>query len=150
VGSGKAVTLASDGSGVLGGADAGNYVLDTSGLSAVTADVSAATLVVGGAFTASDNVYDATTVAQIDAGGLTLAGVLGDDAVLVVETGAQGRFADKNVGSGKAVTLASDGSGVLGGADAGNRSAERRVRKEGREQGRAETMAKNGRLTAGG
>src|SRR5690606_3976103 len=115
VGTGKAVTLAADGSGVLSGEDATNYVLNTSGLSEVTADITPATLTVGGSFTASNKVYDATAVAAINAGELNIAGLYDGDDVTIKTSGAKGVFADKNVGENKTVTLAADGSGVLKG-----------------------------------
>src|SRR5690606_7685132 len=99
VGEGKAVTLATSGSGVLTGTDAGNYVLDTSGVDAATADITPATLVLGGSFTASNKTYDTTTAAQIDAGALSIAsGLFDGDVVTILTSGATGAFADKNVG----------------------------------------------------
>src|SRR5690606_6608859 len=120
VGTGKAVTLAANGSGVLSGEDAHNYVVNTSGLSEVTADITPATLTVGGSFTAVNKVYNATTVADIIASGLNIAGLYDGDDVTIKTSGAKGVFADKNVGAAKKVTLAADGSGVLSGEDARN------------------------------
>src|SRR5690606_24524460 len=78
-----------------------------------------ATLVLGGSFTASNKTYDATTAAQIDAGGLSIAsGLFDGDVVTILSSGATGVFADKNVGEDKAVTLTA--AGVLTGGDAGN------------------------------
>ncbi|WP_233828746.1 YDG domain-containing protein [Paraburkholderia sp. ZP32-5] len=107
VGNGKAV----DGSGLsLAGADAGNYVLDTSAQVA-TAAITPKTLTASA--TAGDKVYDGTTNAQLS--NVTLAGLVGSDTVSA--TGSTGSFDTKNVGNGKAV----DGSGLsLAGADAGN------------------------------
>jgi hypothetical protein len=56
-------------------------------------------------------VYDATTTATVTGGGIT---ALGSD--LLTLSGANAAFADKNVGTGKAVTTAYS----LSGADAGN------------------------------
>ena len=105
VGSGKSVTV----SGItLGGADAGNYTL-ASTTADTTADITPATLTV--TITGEDKIYDGGTNASV-----TLAdnSVPGDQ---VSETYAAASFGDKNVGSGKSVTV----SGItLSGADAGN------------------------------
>ncbi len=106
VGTGKSVTLAS----TYGGADVGNYTI--TGQATTTADITPAALAVSG-ITASDKVYDATTDATVDTSGAAFAGLLASDSVTVSATGS---FADKNVGTGKTVTLAS----TYGGADAGN------------------------------
>jgi hypothetical protein len=104
VGTNKAVTTAY----ALSGADAGNYtLLQPSGL---TAAISKANLLVAGA-SASSKVYDATTAATVTGGGIT---ALGSD--LLSLSGANAVFADKNVGTNKAVTTAYS----LSGADAGN------------------------------
>jgi hypothetical protein len=104
VGTNKAVTTTYS----LSGADAGNYtLLQTSGL---TAEISKANLLVAGA-TASSKVYDATTAATVTGGGIT---ALGSD--LLTLSGANAVFADKNVGTNKAVSTAYS----LSGADAGN------------------------------
>ncbi len=95
----------------LTGTSAGDYRLDRT-TSGGTASITPATLTVGAA-TVADKVYDATTAATV--GGIVLGGVLGGDAVAASGTG--GHFADKNVGSGKAVTIGAVG---LSGADAGN------------------------------
>ena len=110
VGTGKAVTL----SGVaLGGADAANYSIAQS--ATTTADITAKALSLSG-FTAASKVYDATTTASITNVG-SLTGVLSGDTVTASNSGAS--FANKNVGTGKNVTL----SGVsLAGADAANYS----------------------------
>ncbi|WP_354296007.1 YDG domain-containing protein [Sphingomonas sp. 1185] len=115
VGANKTVTLSA--SGVLTGADAGNYVL-AAGTPTATATITPASLTVGGSFTASDRSYDATTVAAVTTNSLTVSGVLGSDAVSLKTSNATGNFANKNVGTNKTVTLSA--SGVLTGADAGN------------------------------
>ena len=66
-----------------------------------------------GNFTASSKVYDATTAATVLT--RTLSGVVGADDVSL--TGGTASFADKNVGSGKTVTLF---GAALSGAAAGN------------------------------
>nr|WP_255719757.1 YDG domain-containing protein [Pelomonas sp. P8] len=108
VGTAKAVTVTGN---TLGGADAGNYTLvQQSGL---TADVTPATLVVTG-LTASGKTYDGTTFATL--GGTATISPFGSDMVTLVGT-ASGTFANKNVGTAKAVTVTGN---TLGGVDAGN------------------------------
>ena len=94
----------------LAGADAGNYTLANT-TATTTADITPATLTVTA--TGENKIYDGGTTASI-----TLAdnSVPGDQ---VSETYAAASFGDKNVGSGKSVTV----SGItLGGGDAGNTS----------------------------
>jgi filamentous hemagglutinin family protein len=108
-GTGKAVT---GGAIVLAGADAGNYRVDATraiGTATISPKLLAASATIG------DKVYDGTTTAQIT--GVTLAGVVAGDIGRVTASGATGRYGDKNVGTGKAVT----GSGLgLAGSEAGN------------------------------
>nr|WP_314487130.1 YDG domain-containing protein [uncultured Pseudomonas sp.] len=107
-GTGKAVTVTGY---ALSGADAGNYTLVQP--SNLTADITKANLAVTGV-AAVDKVYDGTTAATLN--GTAQVNVFGNDAVALSGTGTAA-FADKNVGTGKAVTV----SGYsLGGADAGN------------------------------
>ncbi|OEZ49464.1 hypothetical protein JAB1_21250 [Janthinobacterium sp. MP5059B] len=106
-GTGKTVTV--DGF-VLQGADAANYELVQPGK--VTADIGKASVVITGV-AAANKVYDATTGATLT--GTAKVTALGDDQLGV--TGGNARFADKNAGTGKTVTV--DGF-VLQGADAGN------------------------------
>ncbi|MBJ7309370.1 filamentous hemagglutinin N-terminal domain-containing protein [Rugamonas sp. CCM 8940] len=105
VGNGKALTV----QGVtLGGADAANYRLASSGASG-TGSITARALNVSAS--AADKVYDgsvATTAALSD-------DRLSGDSLSVGSAGAS--FADKNAGSGKLVTV---NGLVLAGADAGN------------------------------
>jgi len=103
-GVGKTVTASSIS---LSGADAGNYVVNTSatGLADIVARAITATLAANG------KIYDGTAAAT---GTLTLNGVLTGDQVGVNGSYA---FADKNAGIGKTVTA----SGLaLSGTDAGN------------------------------
>lgn len=67
--------------------------------------------------TAANKVYDGTTAAALTTTGSVLVGVVGGDSVTLVTTGANGTFADKNIGTGKTVTVAGL---VIAGADAGN------------------------------
>ncbi|MDI6751222.1 MAG: YDG domain-containing protein [Rhodocyclaceae bacterium] len=64
-------------------------------------------------YTAANKVYDGTTVATVSA---TSGDIVSGDAVNITASGA---FADKNVGSGKPVSIT---GGALSGADAGNYS----------------------------
>ncbi|NML48472.1 filamentous hemagglutinin N-terminal domain-containing protein [Ramlibacter sp. G-1-2-2] len=96
----------------LGGADGGNYTV--SNPTGITASITPASLTVSGV-TALDKVYDTTTIATLNTGSASLGGVVAGDAVSV--SGMTGSFADKNVGTSKAVTVA---GATLGGADAGN------------------------------
>ncbi len=95
----------------LTGADAGNYILAP--LPSFSADITRATLSLAG-LSAANKVYDTTTLATIF-GAATIV-PLGNDAVSISGL-ATARFADKNVGTDKPVSV----SGLtLSGADAGN------------------------------
>ncbi|HQL80274.1 MAG TPA: YDG domain-containing protein, partial [Verrucomicrobiota bacterium] len=121
VGMGKTVSLTGAS---LGGAKAVNYVLDSVGTT--TANITPKALTVTG-LTASAKVYDATTVAPLGGtaalqtaeapGGPTDDGkpYTGDD-VAAAGTAA-GAFADRHVGTAKAVTVTGN---TLSGAQAGN------------------------------
>ena len=97
----------------LGGADAGNYTLTQP---ATAANIATNTLTVSG-ITANNKTYDGTTSATLNAGSASLVGVFGADVVNLVSSGASGTFADKNVGTAKAVL--SSGF-TLDGTDAAN------------------------------
>ncbi|MFN8764943.1 MAG: beta strand repeat-containing protein [Pirellulaceae bacterium] len=108
VGTGKTVTLAAA---TLGGADAGNYTLTS--VNTTTANVTAISLV--GAFTVtSTKVYDGNTTANVLTRTIP-SGVLAGETVTLV--GGTAAYNNKNVGTGKAVTLT---NASLGGDDAGN------------------------------
>ena len=107
-GTGKAVTVAGY---TLTGADAANYNLVAP--TNLTADIAKASLNVVGV-TANNRDYDATANATL--GGTATVAALGSDVVTVTGTGSA-TFADKNAGSGKAVTVTGYG---LGGTDASN------------------------------
>jgi trimeric autotransporter adhesin len=110
VGIGKSITVSGF---TLAGTDAGNYsIVQPTG---VTANITAASLAVSGVG-ASNKVYDATTTATL-AGTAAVSGLAGD-TVSVAGTGS-GAFADKNVGTGKSVTVSGF---TLAGTDAGNYS----------------------------
>ncbi|HUJ72910.1 MAG TPA: MBG domain-containing protein, partial [Verrucomicrobiae bacterium] len=115
------VTLTSGGT--LANASAGNYSIIPSaaigtGLANYTITYSNGTLMVNqasvtGSITASNKVYDGTTVATIASYGL--AGVFSNDTVTL--GGGTANFIDKNVGTNKSVTATGL---VLSGGDAGN------------------------------
>jgi filamentous hemagglutinin family protein len=105
VGYEKSVTL---GGFTLSGADAGNYVLPT-----LSANITPATLNISG-LTANSRVYDGTTLATLS--GTPTVGAFGADVVSVGGSGTAS-FNNKNVGSGKLVTVAGY---TLSGTDAGN------------------------------
>ncbi|QQR68205.1 MAG: filamentous hemagglutinin N-terminal domain-containing protein [Alphaproteobacteria bacterium] len=111
VGTGKSVTASGF---TITGTDAGNYTLaQPTGLSA---DVTAKTITVTGVMAAT-KTYDTTAAASLNVGSATLSGVYGSDVVGLDASGASGVFADKNVGTGKGVTVTAL---ALNGADAGN------------------------------
>ncbi|MCE4556605.1 YDG domain-containing protein, partial [Roseateles cellulosilyticus] len=105
-GTAKAVTAAD----TLGGTDASNYsITQPTGL---TADITPKALTVTGTI-AANKVYDGVLLASLSGG--SLVGIVGSDTVTLTQVGS---FADKNVGTAKAVTAAD----TLGGTDAGNYS----------------------------
>ncbi len=94
----------------ISGVDAGNYSL--SNTTALTgANITARPLDVGG-ITAGNKVYDGNTDATVSPVGAHLSGVLSGDNVSLDASGLAGSFADKNVGTGKPVTLT--GATVVG------------------------------------
>ena len=101
---GKTVSI---GAITLGGGDAGNYTL-TDDTASATADIVRRAINVD--TVVSDKVYDGTTDATLSVGS---AGILAGDAVLL---SGSGHFADRNVGTAKAVAVDVNASG----ADAGN------------------------------
>ena len=90
----------------LAGADSGNYTAATTG--SATATISPKALAVSG-ITAADRDYDGTTTATANTAAAVLTGKLAGDNLSVSATGT---FADKHVGVGKVVTLASSYSGA--------------------------------------
>ncbi|WP_221031769.1 beta strand repeat-containing protein [Actomonas aquatica] len=112
VATGKDVTV----SGLaLAGTATGNYTLTQP---ATTADITAAELGLTG-LVAEDKVYDATTAATIDYSALGYTGIVGSDDVSLDQVSVTATFADKAVGTAKAVTLSGS---TLTGAAAGNYS----------------------------
>jgi len=111
VGTGKTVTLA--GASLTGG-DAANYALDS--VATTIADITAKNLTINGAV-AQSKTYDSYTTATVDFMGASLVGVVFGDMVTINSSAYAANFNDKNVGTGKAVTV----TGVaLSGGDAGN------------------------------
>jgi hypothetical protein len=100
VGTGKTVTLTSSYS----GADVTNYAITDQ--ATTSADITAKAITIAG-ITAADKIYDATKNATVDATGAT--GWIAGDAFGVSATGA---FDNKNVGTGKTVTLTSNYTGA--------------------------------------
>ncbi|WP_298621958.1 YDG domain-containing protein [uncultured Zoogloea sp.] len=94
------------------GADIGNYTFNTTAIT--TADILGRLLTISGV-QALGKVYDGTTAAVLGTGGAVLSGLLDGDVVSVGL--GSGVFADKNAGTGKAVTV----TGIaLSGANAGS------------------------------
>ena len=112
VGNGKPVNV----KGIsISGTDSGNYA-PASTVALTTANITAAPLTVSG-ITASNKIYDARTTATLKTNGAVLVGVLAGDTVVLGVSGARGAFSDKNVGTGKTVTV----SGLtIAGASSGN------------------------------
>jgi hypothetical protein len=108
VGTAKAVTVTGK---TISGADAANYALSQQ--AGLSANVTQASLAVTG-LTAQNKTYDTTIVAPL--GGTATVAALAGDSVTLGGT-AVGSFADKNVGSAKAVTVTGN---TISGTDAAN------------------------------
>ena len=108
VGTNKSVQLSGFG---LTGADAPNYLPPTTTL--LTASITTATLNLNG-LSAANKVYDATTTAALT-GNPSVTPLAGDSVSLIGSP--VGAFADKNVGTAKAVTVSNVG---LSGTDSAN------------------------------
>ncbi|WP_028105144.1 YDG domain-containing protein [Pseudoduganella violaceinigra] len=102
---GKAVSISSS----YGGAYAGNYTITDQ--ASTTASIARKALTLTG-LSASDKTYDGSTNASLSGG--TLSGLVGVESLNF--SGHTGAFADRNAGTGKAVTVTgltlSDGSGL--------------------------------------
>jgi len=108
VGNGKTVSVSGIGA---AGSDAGNYLLNNT---TATTSANITPLAITVAATGANKVYDANTA---DAATLASSGVLAGDTVNFTDSAAT--FADKNVGTGKTVSV----SGIsAAGTDAGNYS----------------------------
>ena len=110
VGASKSVTVSGY---TISGADAGNYSLVQP--TGVTADITTLSLAVTGA-TAASKTYDALLAAAISGGTIS---VISGDIVSLDISGRSGVFGDKNVGTGKSVTVSGY---TISGADAANYS----------------------------
>lgn len=109
IGAGKTVTI----SGLaLSGGSSANYSLAQP---AATASITAASLTVSGV-TANNKIYDGNMTATLNTAGASLNGVVSGDSVSLVTSAATGTFADKNVGTGKTVTVS--GLALAGGGAA--------------------------------
>ena len=99
----------------ISGADAGNYSLASTSASGAVGVITKVTL--GTALTGTvTKVFDGTDVATLAPGNYVLTGALSGDTVALNDP-ASGNYDDKNVGSGKTVSV----SGLaVSGADAGN------------------------------
>ena len=114
-GAGKAVAI----SGLtLGGADAANYQI--TGTAGLTVDIAPRPVALLGV-SALNRLYDGTRVVALDTSGGSLQGALAGDNLQLLGSGVTGTVADKNAGTGKAVTVSGAGFG-LGGSDAENYS----------------------------
>ena len=87
----------------ISGTDSTNYLLAATTAS-TTANIAAATLTVSG-ITAANKIYDGKTTATLNTNGAALVGIIAGDTVTLGISGAKGTFGDKNVGTGKAVTV---------------------------------------------
>ena len=106
VGTGKAVTVNSitlaDGT---NGGLAANYSISAG--QTTTANITAKSLNVSG-ITASNKIYDGNTVATLDSSSVTYSGLVSGDSFAGSYSGL---FSDKNIGTGKTVTISSSYSG---------------------------------------
>jgi len=94
----------------LTGSDAGNYSLTQP--AGLTANITAKALTITGAM-ATSRVYDGSTIIAVSGG--TLTGAIPGDTVTLLDANASGTVPDKNIGSGKVVTVTGY---LLGGAQA--------------------------------
>ncbi len=99
----------------LSGVDAGNYTLTQP---TTTTTTTGKTLTVSGV-TAANKVYDGTATATLTTSSASLVGVVTNDDVSLVTSGATGTFANATAGTAKVVTVVGL---TLAGADAGNYS----------------------------
>ena len=97
----------------LGGADANNYIIKSDSQTTTTADITVREITVSG-ITAENKVYDGDVTATVDTTNAVFGNMVANDDLTVSTTG---EFSDKNVATGKTVTL---GTLTLGGADANN------------------------------
>lgn len=89
----------------LSGAASSNYQISLTGAPTSLANITPATLTLGGSFTASDKVYDGNKVASVTNNSLTLIGLVGSEDVTVSFDTNEAEFDTKNVGEDKTVSL---------------------------------------------
>lgn len=99
----------------LTGTDAGNYTLSLTGAPTTTANILARELTISGSFTVGNKIYNADVNSSIASSSLSLTNIVSGDVVNLTNEVAE--FADKNVGSGKIVSIT---GAELTGTDAGN------------------------------
>jgi gliding motility-associated-like protein len=97
----------------LGGADGANYTLTQP---SSVANITTASLTVSGV-TTNNKIYDGTIIATLNTESAALVGVFGTDDVTLNPKGASGSFLNKNVGTGKSVSVSGF---TIGGTDSGN------------------------------
>ncbi len=113
-GTGTGITVTATGL-ALSGSGASNYTLSSSS-STTTANITPKNLTITGV-AANDKVYDGTTTAALNLSGATLQGIVGSDHVNLQTGSASGSFADKNIGTAKAVIASGFG---ISGAESSN------------------------------
>lgn len=97
----------------LGGTSAGNYTIASSSQATTTANITPRPLTITGV-TASNKTYDGNTTATVNGTGATIGDLIPGDDLTLTYTGA---FANKDVGTGKTVTV---NANISGGSSAGN------------------------------
>jgi trimeric autotransporter adhesin len=100
----------------LSGEDASNYYLLGGSFSGTNGTISARDVTIGG-LVAQNKVYDGTNAATVAIAGAALSGLVAGDSVALDSASLSALFANKHVGTGKAITVGGFG---LSGADAGN------------------------------
>lgn len=113
---GTRALVISGGDVALTGASAGDYAL--TGLNAFNGTITPAPLSLIGLGNTT-KVYDRTVAAILNAAGSAVSGLIAGDDVVFSPTALSAVFADKNVGTGKALTVTA-GASALSGGDAGN------------------------------
>jgi len=98
----------------ISGSAASNYLLQP--ITGLTANISPATLTLAG-ITASNKIYDGTTLDSLNTSGGVLTGVLGSDTVAYSAAGASGQFSTANAGNGLSVSTSGF---TISGASASN------------------------------
>ena len=113
---GTRTLIISGGDAALTGASAGDYIL--TGLDAINGTITQAALSVIGVGNTT-KVYDRTTAVTLNASGAVVTGLITGDTVVFSPAALTAVFADKTVGTGKALIVTASPS-ALTGTDAGN------------------------------